>query len=90
MEILIQQDMQERRKAKKRKEAHGEINKYPGLTFNPEIELKKWEIREQEKQRHIEVSNDSSSFFPKFSHFFENYVAKPNDPNCVFLFRCSG
>ena len=90
MEIFIQQDMQERRKAKKRKEAHGEINKYPGLTFNPEIELKKWEIREQEKQRHIEVSNDSSFSSQNSPLFFENYVAKPNYANCVFLFRCSG
>ena len=48
--------MEEKRKSKKRQEAGQILNKYPGLSFNPEIELKKWEIHEQQKQQMIEVN----------------------------------
>ena len=54
------QELEEKRKNKKRKEANESLNKYPGLSFNPEIELRKWEVFEQQKQQMMEVRNGPS------------------------------
>lgn len=64
-------EMEEKRKQKKRKEAQSEVNKYPGLSFNPEIELKKWEIYEQRKQMNFERLEEGIDVFSQIADELE-------------------
>ena len=54
--MCLVQELEEKRKKKKRKEAEEALCKYPGLSFNPEIELRKWEIHEQKREQMMDVS----------------------------------
>ena len=54
--MCLVQELEEKRKKKKSKEAEKALCKYPGLSFNPEIELRKWEIHEQKREQMIDVS----------------------------------
>merc|ERR1712228_8609 len=64
-------EFDERRKRKKRKEAAQALVQYQGLSFNPEIELKKWEIYEDQKLRMMERLEDDIEIFAEITEELE-------------------